>query len=172
MTGAVPTSFPQLTPASIYRNPATTSPGLDDPRHLNEKKQIEALKKRDAEVRAHEMAHLTAAGGLARGGASFQYQSGPNGQQYAVGGEVQIDTSPVEGDPQATIRKARQIRAAALAPRDPSAQDRRVAAEASRMEMEAQRELNNISREEAPGYNREGAAQFSPSEANILNLLM
>ncbi|MDX1353690.1 MAG: putative metalloprotease CJM1_0395 family protein, partial [Thiomicrorhabdus sp.] len=59
---------------------------------------INQLKARDAEVRAHEMAHLSTAGGYARGGMSFTYQMGPDGKQYAIGGEVGIDTTPVSGD--------------------------------------------------------------------------
>ena len=59
-----------------------------------EVKQVQELKARDREVRAHEAAHLAAAGSLATG-VSFTYQRGPDGVQYAVGGEVGIDTSPV-----------------------------------------------------------------------------
>jgi hypothetical protein len=72
-----------------------------------------------------------------RSGASFSYQRGPDGRFYAVGGEVSIDTSPVPGDPQATASKAEQIQRAALAPAQPSGQDRAVAAQAARMAMEA-----------------------------------
>ncbi len=105
------------------------------------------LKKRDTEVRAHEQAHLSAAGGLAQGGANFSYESGPDGKKYAVGGEVSIDTSAVAGDPQATIIKAQKIRSAANAPADPSSQDRSVAAQASRMVAQAQTELSQQTRE-------------------------
>lgn len=59
---------------------------------------------------------------------------------YAVGGEVKIDTSK-ENDPQATIRKMQKVKRAALAPAQPSATDRNVAAKASQMEMEARIEL-------------------------------
>ena len=106
-----------------------------------EKQQVSELKQRDAEVKAHEAAHLAAAGGLAQGGASYEYQKGPDGQNYAVGGEVSIDSSPVHGDPEATITKAQQIRSAALAPASPSSQDYKVAASASQMEAEARQEL-------------------------------
>jgi hypothetical protein len=106
-----------------------------------EKKQLEQLQARDREVRAHEAAHKAAAGSLARGGASFEFENGPDGRRYAVGGEVNIDTSKVSGDPQATIRKAQTIRAAANAPAQPSGQDRAVAAQASQMEVEARQEL-------------------------------
>ncbi|MGD9852748.1 MAG: putative metalloprotease CJM1_0395 family protein [Nitrospirales bacterium] len=107
------------------------------------------LKIRDQKVHRHEQAHLAAAGGLATGGANFSYQTGPDGKQYAVGGEVNIDTSPVQGDPNATIRKAQQIRRAALAPADPSSQDHAVATSASIMEMKARRDLQEKSEEES-----------------------
>ncbi len=112
-----------------------------------EQTETAKLKKRDQEVRSHEQAHIAAAGGLARGGATFSFQRGPDGKQYAIGGEVNIDTSPVSGNPQATIRKAQQIRAAALAPANPSAQDRAVAASASSLEAEAQREIQKEEQE-------------------------
>ncbi|NHZ88458.1 catalase [Massilia sp. CCM 8733] len=102
--------------------------------------RIDKLKARDAEVRQHEQAHLAAAGGLALSGASYTYQRGPNGVNYAIGGEVQIDTSP-GGTPQETISRARAIAAAALAPADPSGADRAVAAQAGQMEQQARAEL-------------------------------
>jgi len=107
-----------------------------------EQQQVSELKQRDADVKAHEAAHLGAAGGLARGGASYEYQKGPDGRNYAVGGEVSMDSAPVTGDPNATIAKAQQIRSAALAPANPSSQDRKVAAKASQMEAEARQELS------------------------------
>lgn len=94
----------------------------------------------DRLVRAHEQAHLAAGAGLVRGGVSFSYQSGPDGKRYAVGGEVSIDVSAAS-TPQETIAKARQVRAAALAPADPSAQDLNVAASAARMESQALAEI-------------------------------
>ncbi len=106
-----------------------------------EQQQVRELKKRDTKVRAHEQAHLSAAGPYASGGASFEYQTGPDGGRYAIGGEVQIDTSAVPDDPGATIAKAQIIRAAASAPAEPSGQDRAVAAGASRMEAQARKEL-------------------------------
>jgi hypothetical protein len=86
------------------------------------------------------MAHLAAAQGIAVSGANFEYKRGPDGVNYAVGGEVSIDTSS-EKDPEATIDKARRIVAAALAPSDPSPQDRSVAAKARSMEASARAEL-------------------------------
>jgi len=105
-----------------------------------EKQQVEELKKRDAEVRAHEQAHLAAAAGLAQGGPTYVFQTGPDGKQYAVGGHVKIDTSKGR-TPEETIQKARQIRSAAMAPSDPSPQDMKVAARAAQLEQEATQDL-------------------------------
>lgn len=101
---------------------------------------IAQLKARDSAVRAHEQAHIAASGGLAEGGPSFVYQRGPDGKNYAIGGEVNIDVSPGR-TPQETIAKAQLIRAAALAPADPSPQDRAIAARATQMELQARAEL-------------------------------
>ena len=66
---------------------------------------------------------------------------GPDGQRYAVGGEVPIDLSAVPGNPQATLQKALTIRRAALAPSDPSEADQAVAAQATTLAAQAQQEL-------------------------------
>lgn len=105
-----------------------------------EQQQIQQLKSRDQEVKAHEQAHA-AVGGRYAGAPSYSYELGPDGKQYAVGGEVQIDISPIPGDPQATVQKMQQVRAAALAPAEPSAADRRIAAEASQRQIQAQAEV-------------------------------
>ena len=105
-----------------------------------QQRQVQQLKEIDRKVRAHEQAHLSVGGDLVRGGATFSYQTGPDDQRYAIGGEVSIDTSPGR-TPKETIPKAQHIRAAALAPADPSAQDQSVAARAARMESEARAEL-------------------------------
>lgn len=113
-----------------------------------EQTKVQQLKKRDLEVKAHEQAHLNAAGAFAIGGASFTYTRGPNGVRYAIGGEVNIDTSTVNGDPEATIRKADAIRRAALAPVSPSPQDQLVANRATGMADTARTELIQQTQEE------------------------
>lgn len=126
------------------RRPADQPPGSQrsgSDLSAEQERELEQLRTRDRAVRAHEAAHKAAAGHLARGGARFEFETGPDGRRYAVGGEVSIDTSEVAGDPQATLDKAQTIRRAANAPAQPSSQDRAVAAEASRMEVEARREL-------------------------------
>lgn len=101
---------------------------------------IESLKLRDLEVIAHERAHATV-GGQHTGAPSYNFETGPDGVKYAVSGEVSIDTSPVPGDPQATLQKAQQIKAAALAPTEPSSQDMKVARKAEEMASVARSEL-------------------------------
>lgn len=109
-------------------------------RQEQEQQEIRELAARDREVRSHEQAHA-AVGGKYAGSPVYEFVRGPDGVSYAVGGEVSIDTSPIPGDPEATIAKAQQIRRAANAPAEPSPQDRRVAAEASLMEADARAEL-------------------------------
>jgi hypothetical protein len=112
---------------------------------------IDKLKANDLKVRQHEQAHLAAAGSLATSGATYTYQRGPDGVNYAVGGEVNIDTSPGR-TPEETIEKARQVLAAALAPADPSGQDRSVAARAAQMAQQAQAEISARQQEVQRGY--------------------
>lgn len=125
---------------------------------------IRQLQRRDQEVRAHEAAHLAAAGGYANGGASFVYQKGPDGKIYAIGGEVGIDSGPDSSDPQATLQKAQAIRRAALAPAKPSAQDRQVAAAASRMEALARMELARLTMEESAKTDTKAAKNLESNE--------
>jgi hypothetical protein len=125
-----------------------------------EKAQVEALKQRDQEVRRHEAAHA-AAGGQFAGAPTFSYTQGPDGKRYAVGGEVSIDLSPGR-TPEETARKADQIRAAALAPADPSGQDRAVAAAATQMKAQAQAEAAKQRQDEAKQADGEDEGSQGP----------
>ncbi|GGC94784.1 putative metalloprotease CJM1_0395 family protein [Vreelandella lutescens] len=117
--------------------------------------QLEQLKQTDREVRQHEMAHQTV-GAPYTGGATYEYEVGPDGKRYAVAGEVSIDYGPVPGDPQATVEKMQTVIAAALAPADPSPKDLQVAAQARQYLLEAkleaareQSEMNQARTEQA-----------------------
>lgn len=115
----------------------------------------------DRQVRAHEAAHTAAGGGLVKGGATYSYATGPDGKRYAVAGEVRIDTSAVSGKPEATILKMEQVRRAALAPADPSAQDRSVAADAAATEANARKELAAEHASEAQAKTDPRVAQYA-----------
>ncbi|BHH83307.1 putative metalloprotease CJM1_0395 family protein [Desulforhopalus sp. 52FAK] len=141
-----------------------------------ERAQLTELKSRDTEVRAHEQAHLAAAGAYARGGASFTFQKGPDGQAYAVGGEVGIDLS-TENDPNATIQKMQTIQRAAMAPASPSSTDRQVAAQASVKEAQARQELLQeqqeillSSEEETPKVEAVSSSQNNSSAPSVSSL--
>ena len=121
-----------------------------------EKDQVRQLKQRDQEVRRHEAAHASVGGQFA-GAPSFTYEAGPDGQRYAVGGEVSIDVSPGR-TPEETARKADQIRAAALAPADPSGQDRAVAAAAVKMKLDANAEAAKQHQDELKAKQEEAKA--------------
>jgi len=105
------------------------------PLTADQERQLTDLQQRDTHVRQHEAAHQ-AAGGALVGGASYSYQTGPDGKSYAVGGEVPISLQAGRTADE-TIANARRVRAAALAPSDPSAQDLSVAAAATSVELAA-----------------------------------
>lgn len=104
---------------------------------------IQELSARDREVRAHEQAHA-AVGGQYAGAPVYEFTRGPDGINYATSGEVSISTSAVPNDPEATLRKAEVIKAAALAPAEPSEQDRAVAAQATQIALEARAEIARL----------------------------
>ncbi|CAM4088458.1 putative metalloprotease CJM1_0395 family protein [Pseudoalteromonas byunsanensis] len=105
-----------------------------------QQQEIQELKSRDQEVRLHEQAHARV-GGQYAGSPNYEYQRGPDGNNYAVGGEVMIDVAEVPGDPKQTIDKMQTVRAAALAPAEPSGADRAIAADATQKISAAQAEL-------------------------------
>lgn len=130
-----------------------------------ELQQIKELKARDTEVRTHEQAHA-AVGGQYAGSPSYEYQRGPDGTNYAVGGEVPIDVGVINGDPQATIDKMQTVRAAALAPAEPSGADRAIAADATQKIAAAQAELASADDEDNSEGQSRVSASFSNSESS------
>lgn len=108
-----------------------------------QEKEVQELQQRDQEVRNHEQAHKTVGGPYA-GAISYQTVTGPDGREYAVGGEVQIDVSPVPNNPEATVRKMDVVVRAALAPAEPSSQDFAVARAAQGIRLQAQQEAQEI----------------------------
>lgn len=149
----------QINPDSLSNNPASTSASTEKEKQTQaatqqakqlarqaaqqqqvDLKKIQELASRDREVRAHEQAHASV-GGQYAGAPSYEYNKGPDGKNYAVAGEVQISTSEIPGDPAATIKKMQIVRRAALAPAEPSSQDRAVASAAANAENKARAEL-------------------------------
>lgn len=107
-----------------------------------ERRVIRELQQRDREVRAHEQAHRRA-GGAHAGPPQYEFIRGPDGQRYAVSGSVSIDSSPVRGDPEATLEKMETVQRAAMAPAEPSGRDLAVAARASALIQQARAEMQS-----------------------------
>lgn len=142
--------------------PPGQQPGGPNDLTPEEQQVVEKLKRRDAEVRAHEQAHASA-GGQYAGSPKYDFQRGPDGRNYAIGGEVAIDVSPIEGNPEATIRKMDVVKRAALAPAQPSAQDRSVAQQAEQQRLEAQQELREQRAAEQNGDANDGTEAAGPA---------
>lgn len=129
-----------------------------------DQQRVAELVSTDRKVRAHEQAHASV-GGRYASAPSYDFERGPDGLDYAVSGEVSIDASPVADDPEATLVKMDIVQRAALAPADPSAQDRQVAARAAGHAAEARVELARLRLEEVNGGRDANATQPS-STAN------
>jgi hypothetical protein len=114
--------------------------------------EVARLKAIEQKVKAHEAAHKSA-GGPITGPISYSYTRGPDGRNYITGGEVPISISSGR-TPQETINRMQQVIQAALAPADPSPQDRAVAAQAAAMQVQARSEsAQTPANESATGEN-------------------
>ncbi|MFD2112926.1 putative metalloprotease CJM1_0395 family protein [Thiorhodococcus fuscus] len=130
-----------------------------------ELQEVQLLQARDSEVRAHEQAHIAAGGAYVTGSASYSFQTGPDGRQYAIGGEVGIDTS-MSSDAAANLQKARTLIRAALAPAEPSGQDLSVAASARAMEADA---MSDLQQERLEEQNQVAEGRVADAESRIQN---
>lgn len=125
-----------------------TPKGIDGQDLTEEEQQkVKEMKERDEEVRVHENAHKSA-GGQYAAAPTYTYETGPDGKRYITDGEVSIDIGE-EKDPQATIEKMQVVKRAAMAPAEPSGQDRKVYQEANQKEAAARQELAEDKKEEA-----------------------
>ena len=157
------------TSASAASSPADASQQSEDDADGDglteaEEKQVEKLKQRDREVRAHEQAHARAGGAYA-GAPSYTFQQGPDGGRYAIGGEVAIDTSP-ERTAEATIRKMQVVIRAATAPAEPSSQDLKVAQQARAQLAEAQAQARAERAAEQGGGEEDEGGLASPNSSD------
>lgn len=87
-----------------------------------ERQSVDRLRQRDAQVRQEEQAHAGTAGSMA-GPIVYEYATGPDGRQYAVGGAVSVRLSNPSGDPAKFADAAAKLSAAANAAHNPSAAD-------------------------------------------------
>lgn len=89
---------------------------------------LSKFRNKDLEVRTHEQAHATIAHTTSP--IAYNYQEGPDGKMYAVGGSVRFDTSIPE-DPKSAIFKMEMLQKAASAPVETSAADNTIAAQSN-----------------------------------------
>ncbi|SDD67593.1 SprA-related family protein [Rhodospira trueperi] len=128
-----------------------------------EQAEVQKLRAIDQRVRQHEAAHKAAGAGVT-GPATFTMVTGPDGRQYAVGGEVSITVNASQSNPQQAIAQLEQVKRAALAPADPSSADRAAAAAAEAALQRAKAALRDQEEQEAAEQKArnqqvEGAAQ-------------
>lgn len=134
-------------PRQTERNTEARRP--DQAINSEEQRVVQELQQRDREVRAHEQAHRRA-GGAHAGPPQYEFVRGPDGQRYAVSGSVSIDSSPVRGDPEATLEKMETVQQASMAPAEPSGRDLAVAARASTLIQQARTELQSSNEKAGP----------------------
>lgn len=87
---------------------------------------LEKFKQTDQQVRTHEQIHASI--GHTTTPIAYNYQQGPDGKMYAVGGSVRFDTSIPE-DPKAAAFKLDQIQKAASGVADASGADNTIASQ-------------------------------------------
>ena len=140
----------RLEPAQTAADPASADPGDRFELSKEEEQAVDQLRDRDQEVRNHEEAHARVGGPYA-GSPSYDYTVGPDNKRYAVSGSVPIDTAPIPEDPEGTIDKMEVVKAAALAPAQPSGQDIKVAGIAEQHKQQASAELRTLRQAETRG---------------------
>ena len=151
--------------------PLDKKSGSDSPKSTSgkelteeEQQEVKDMKARHEEVKVHEQAHKSAGGSYAAA-PSYTYETGPDGKRYITDGKVSIDIA-TEDDPEDTIAKMQIVKRAALAPAEPSSQDRKVYAEASQKEAEARQELAQQKTEEVQANSQGSSAQGSSASGN------
>ena len=125
--------------------------------------QLKSVKKKrefDKALTEHEEAHHSVAADLARSGPLYETETGEDGETYRKSGKVMIDTG-VTNDPEKTVKKMQQVRAAALAPDGNqlaplSEQDKKVAREAEEKQRKAQAQLDGNTNERFTAKEKQG----------------
>ncbi|MFZ2959902.1 MAG: putative metalloprotease CJM1_0395 family protein [Candidatus Ozemobacteraceae bacterium] len=128
----------------------------DNKNDRSQKTRLEELERQDAYIRmAIDARSLQLKPGM-QGLPTYEFVRGPDGKQYAVSGELPLNVEKVQGDPEATIQNAQNIRRVALSSPSPAPGDRMAAIEASRIEYEARLELARKQSSAQAPYSPEG----------------
>lgn len=153
--------------SSVPGAPGTT--GADSPGATAAPTELTAesrarMQEHSRAIRLHEDAHMRVLGGYAASAVHYTEARAPDGSSYITGGRIKVDLAPVPGNPRATLRKARTIQRAALAPGDSSSADMATAAKAYRLQQEAMQEIRGQQRGEAE--NREAVSAAEGADSN------
>ncbi|WP_432472181.1 putative metalloprotease CJM1_0395 family protein [Amphritea sp. HPY] len=128
-----------------FNKDSLTERSNDKPPELSvsdeELRLIRELAALDREVRQKEISDSAVSAGQTNA-SGLEYERGPDGRSYVIGGEVSIDTSAVPDDPEAVLEKTELILRAAQAVAEPSSQDRAAADRAVALGDEARAALN------------------------------
>lgn len=89
---------------------------------------LNKFKNKDSEVKTHEQTH--ASGATTTSAINYNYQVGPDGKLYAIGGSVRFDTS-IPKDPQSAKVKMDQLQSASSSVSSLSGADASIAQTAS-----------------------------------------
>lgn len=89
---------------------------------------LEKFKSKDSDIRTHEQIHASI--GHTTTPISYNYQEGPDGKMYAVGGSVRLDTS-IPDDPKAAAFKLELLQKAATGPSHISGADGSIASQSN-----------------------------------------
>lgn len=110
---------------SDYIDASTDSKNYDDEDFA---RVLEKFRNKDAEIRTHEQAHASI--GHTTTPISYNYQEGPDGKMYAVGGSVRLDTS-IPDEPTAGAFKLDMIQKAASGVTNMSSADGTIASQSN-----------------------------------------
>jgi len=89
---------------------------------------LEKFRNKDSEIRTHEQTHASI--GHTTSPISYNYQEGPDGKMYAVGGSVRLDTT-IPDDPKAAAFKLDMIQKAASGVAHASSADNSIASQSN-----------------------------------------
>lgn len=107
---------------------------------IQQKQVVASMERKDRAVRAEEYAKAARLGQHGRGSPRFKFETGPNGHRYATEGQLAVNTR--EGStPEVSIRKARAIKSASLTVGKVTTTDRKMAAQALLLEMQARSKI-------------------------------
>jgi len=108
-----------------YIENSTTNKNYDE---VDFARVLEKFRNKDSEIRTHEQAHASI--GHTTTPISYNYQQGPDGKMYAVGGSVRMDTS-IPDDPKAAAFKLDILQKAASGPTHLSGADSTIATQSN-----------------------------------------